>query len=347
MQLSGTRLVRNRSGYYQIAWTEPDSISGRARTRTYSCRTKDRAVAESVRRTWLTATNIVNGLVVEQTIGDLITKYLQGHVRQNGVSASQEWSLRPVLAFFGSDFMADLTIDRINIYRGVRAARVKGGTVRRELGALRAALTWCAFNGVLPAGTVLPHIPLPPMSQPRENYLSEAEERRMWAVASRLAVRVSTDIRFRRTGLFICIALGTGARSAAIEGLTWDRVDLDRTRGSIDFRLPGRKLSRKRRVVVPLSQRLRPVLLAAKMLDPGGMFVLGTNGSTRRGFEMFREKHGFDCTRHDLRRTFATLKAQRGVSMFDLAGLLGDNPETVSKHYAHHAPDHLRTAANA
>lgn len=47
---------------------------------------------------------------------------------------------------------------------------------------------------------------------------------------------------------------------------------------------------------------------------------------------------------HDLRRTWATLAARRGVALWQIAGVLGDTVEAVGAHYAHHAPDHLRGA---
>jgi hypothetical protein len=33
--------------------------------------------------------------------------------------------------------------------------------------------------------------------------------------------------------------------------------------------------------------------------------------------------------------------------MFDIAGILGDSVETVTKTYAHHHPDYLRSAINS
>jgi site-specific recombinase XerD len=46
-----------------------------------------------------------------------------------------------------------------------------------------------------------------------------------------------------------------------------------------------------------------------------------------------------------LRHTVATLLAQRGVSMFDIAGLLGNSPVVCARNYAHHSPEYLKGAA--
>ena len=49
---------------------------------------------------------------------------------------------------------------------------------------------------------------------------------------------------------------------------------------------------------------------------------------------------------HDMRRTWATHAAQNGVSLWDIAGVLGDSPVVVANHYAHHCADHLRGAVD-
>src|SRR5260221_7389331 len=52
------------------------------------------------------------------------------------------------------------------------------------------------------------------------------------------------------------------------------------------------------------------------------------------------------ATPRTLRHTWATLAAQAGVPLWEIAGGLGDTLATVMKNYAHHAPDHLRKAIN-
>jgi integrase len=52
-------------------------------------------------------------------------------------------------------------------------------------------------------------------------------------------------------------------------------------------------------------------------------------------------------TPHTFRHTWATWAAQRGVPLFEIAGMLGDTMKTVEKNYAHHHPDHLRGAVNS
>jgi integrase len=281
-------------------------------------------------------------------VGDVVERYIRDHVDLNRRGATQRWALKPILDHFGRWPLLDLNTGALRDYRRIRARRVADPTIRREMGALRAALSWAKDNDVAPKDWSIPTINLPPPGAPRENCLTEAEAQKLWDAAVAIATGPDPFPR-RRVGLFTCLALDTAARSAAIEGLTWDRVDV--VRGLIDFRDPGKSVSKKRRVPVPMSDRLLAVMQdahARRMSKGAGeLHVLGHTGSTHKPFNRLVDLLGLDCTRHDLRRTWATLKARRGVSMFEIAGVLGDKLETVMKHYAHHSPEHLRGAVNA
>jgi integrase len=55
---------------------------------------------------------------------------------------------------------------------------------------------------------------------------------------------------------------------------------------------------------------------------------------------------GPDILPHTLRHTCATWMLQRGVSIFDVAGVLGTSEAVIRKTYGHHAQDHLRAAVD-
>ncbi|WP_352246043.1 tyrosine-type recombinase/integrase [Candidatus Jettenia sp. AMX1] len=58
---------------------------------------------------------------------------------------------------------------------------------------------------------------------------------------------------------------------------------------------------------------------------------------------MAREKAGIDDFRfHNLRLTFATRLAQRGVDLYTISKLLGHVNITMTRRYAHHCPESLR-----
>jgi integrase len=345
--ISDTRLERSpKTGYWEIRWTEPGPPP---RTRTHSCRTKDRALAEQVRENWVKTCVGVVATTRDVTVGWLIREYRVHHIAAMHKGATQDWSLRPVERNFDLVTLSQLVAVVIQTYIRVRT-RVDGvsnSTVRRELGALRAVLSWADKNNLLPAGSRVPHIPLPPEGNPRTVVLTLANRDKVWDAAVR-RWRMTAPRSIDRTALFVLIALATGSRARAIETLTWDRVDFGTK--TIDFRDPGVRVTKKRRVAVPIADKLYAILLEEweGWGRPKSGPVLGHTGSTRKGFETFMAALGLaGVTRHDLRRTWATLAAQAGVPMWEIAGVLGDTVETVTKHYAHHSPGHLRAAVNA
>ena len=342
----------SRSGNYEVRWTERDPVTGAARTRAFSFRTKDRARADAEYRAWLAAANAVkhiSGGGPGDTLTSLADQYLSAK-RMVGRPAGKttEGSLDRVLEVLGSHAPTTLTDMDIEQYVAQRRRRVKGPTVRRELGALTAMLNWGKRKRIIPRNADLPLIELPEEGAPRQVVLSEAEVEVLWTAA---VVRFEDGSLFRaqrRVGLFVCLALETAARAKSIEKLRVDQVDL--AVGIVDFRDLGRsRQTKKRRVPVPISDRLRPVLARATIEAQmaGDPFVVAGGGSVRRSWGTFRDSLDIPpVVRHDLRRTWATLRARRGVPMDQIAAVLGDSVATTAKHYAHLDPDYLRAAVN-
>jgi integrase len=340
-----SKLEVNRSGFWEIRWTDVDGES-RQRSRTYSCRTRDRAVAEGVKLAWEAAQRAVAPAIAagSKTVDDVLAAYLAGHVGANGRTGAQQNNLRVVRRELGGVLVANLSESRVDWFRAKRLASGRAsGTVRRELGALRAALTWAERKRLVPAGLDI-RFDLPPDGAPRSRYLSEIEEAALWDAAAAL-VSGPLPAPQRRIGLFVCLALETAARAGAIRGLTWDRVDF--ARGMIDYRDPALAATKKRRVPVPMSDRLKPVLELAHSRSSGWGCVLGHSGSVRGPYERLRVREGLpDVNIHDLRRTWATLRVSWGVPMGEVAAILGDSVDVVERHYAMFAPGYLRSAVN-
>ena len=326
--------VRNKSGYYEVRWSEPDAKAKRSRSRSLSCGTKNKREAVAFREHFIKSQGVIAAATTSWTVQEILDAYERRHLRAGSVNA-----LYVIRRELGPLDVGDLTEDVIDAFRDKRLLSVTSGTVRRELNALKAGLNWAASRRRSPAilyGVDLPTIDLPADNPPRTNYLSETEEERMFALA---VARASNNDIFprRRIGLFLTIALETAARAGAIRGLTWDRVDF--TSGLIDFRDPSKVITKKKRVPVPISARLRPVLEEAyRRRDVNNNFVLEHAGSVRNPFVKFCDDHGFDCTIHDLRRTWATLRVKWGAPIEKVAAVLGDTIEVTTKHYAQFGP---------
>lgn len=351
MPVMDTSLARNpRSGVWEIRWTDTvikkDGTKG-YRSRTYSCKTKNKKEAERVRFMWLRAGAHTDKVIKSPTVAGMIMLYRDGHLDMDGISPSQWDSLKPIGRLLGKMDLATLENPDIIAYRQARRREgVKDATIRRELGALRAAFGWCRRTGSIGKNFELPDFDLPPDSDPRKVFLEDGIERRVWDEVS--ALEDPKTGRLSRVARFVCLALAAPARSSTIEALTWDRVDL--VGGWIDYRVPGKRITKKRQVPVPIGDRLRPILERARReaANPVDGYVLDHPGSTRKSWATLRKRLGLpDVWRHDLRRTWASLNTMAGVDMVQVAAVIGDTLATTTRHYAHLAPDHLRGAVNA
>ncbi len=214
-----------------------------------------------------------------------------------------------------------------------RRKPVKDGTVLRELGILRVALTWAKDENWI---TSVPHVEGPSTPEPRDRWLTREEAAALMAACGDFHIRV-----------FTALALHTAARTGAILELTWDRVDLSARR--IDY---GHGNEHKRRVLaVPLGDNLAALLAQARELARSNHVIEFAGkpvGSVRTGFlAACRRAELNGVTPHVLRHTAATWMAQKGVPMWQIAGLLGNTVEVVARIYAEHSPEHLRRATEA
>jgi integrase len=234
---------------------------------------------------------------------------------------------------------------------------IKPATARRELVVLGAALTWCWKDGKLDR---LVPIELPPQAEPRERHLTRAEAVRLLAGALGFYQDKSGKWRRNRFKInrhvarFILIGIYTGTRHDAILRLRWHRNPdggwIDLNAGVLHRRPDGAVETAKRRPPIPLPARLMLHMPRWKRLtehspiEYGGKPVL----KERRGFETARELAGLgsDILPHTLRHTCATWMLQRGVSIFDVAGVLGTSEAVIRKTYGHHAQDRLRAAVD-
>ena len=349
MSAPSYRLEKNRSGYFEARWSEKQP-SGKYRSKSWSTGCKDKASAKIATDNFFhTASQITNNKG-GKTVQDIADAYLES-AEGRDVGETQKIALSVTLRHFGPYVPAEVTNDVVQEYIRARRGKIvidgltrknkkgeilpiKDGTIRRDLGTLVAALNYGMRHRMFLRAD-LPVVDLPPDSPPREVWLDEKEEPEFWQMA---LDHSNGQNRLTRLTRFVCIGLETAARTEAIEELEWARVDW--IKGQIDFRVPGRRLSNKRRAVVPISSRLRPILEQA-YAERTGPFVVD-EGSIRTTFENFVAGTKFDyIQKHDLRRTWATLTARAGGNLDKIARVLADDIRTVMKHYAKHHPDYL------
>ena len=337
----GPRIELNPAGLYEVRWT----INGRSKR--LSTKTADMQEAQRFLASWILDTRKSPASVDTKSI---LTSYREEHVEEQVIDKRRiDDCFRPLYAEFGDLMPQELTCDRVAKYKvnrknGTHGRAVTDSTIRRELVALKAALNHAVKQKRVNPSDV-PAISLPPEAPSRDFWLNEAEEHAFVLLAAQTSV-----IRLSRIHRFVVLALETAARRKSIETLRWEQVDL--LAGVIRFDKDGKRIKKKRRVAVPISDRLRPILERAYQ-ERTSEFVLDTPYSVQHHFEALTARASqriglkfTNLTIHDLRRTWATLAARAGVNLFQIAGVLGDTVTTVEKAYAHHCPDHLRGAVN-
>jgi integrase len=322
------RIRKESNGTYYVRWHDG------SRSRKASLATADDAEAQRRFAIWLADEGADDPDAY--TIDELLTFYEDEHLPTLADQVRAVQRLAHVRRHFGPLAPTDLKPRVVADY--TRSRPVAPSTARGELQMLVAALNHNKRAGRI---SQTPYVALPPAGEPRDRFLSRVEIERLLNEARQTR---GADGRMSRVERFVWLALECAQRRRAIEVLTWDQVDLEH--GEIDFRIPGKRRTKKRQAVVPVSDRLQPMLARMHQERTSGC-VLDHTGSIRTTFETLVNKAGMpDVTPHVLRHSAATHMARSGVPLWLVAGVLGNSVQMVEKTYAHHCPDGLRSAVN-
>jgi integrase len=350
------RFSARRNCYY-ICWTEDGSDRQR------SAATADRREAEIALADFIRSRGQAGRPRDPAEV--LITDILGDYAGEHGPDTSAPWRIaaasKSLRVFWQGQAVSGVTRETCRAYG--RARGRSAGTVRRELGVLRAAINHAHREGRI-TRTVAVHLPERPAA--RDRWLTRSEAARLVAGALGYTFACYSDVRTRKVcwrmwdrerayarlhlPLFILIGLYAGARKDAILSLRWTQVDLDAAR--IDFNAPGGRRTNKRRARIPVTRKLLPHLRRAKRRGSDIGFVVSETGKrlgdVKRAFASACRRAGLTgVSPHVLRHTCATWLMQRGVPMWEAAGFLGMTRETLERVYGHHHPDYLETAAEA
>jgi integrase len=272
-------------------------------------------------------------------VTDALADYAQEHASHTNAPWRIAYAVVGLASFWEGRTVAEINKEACRRY--VTARDRSAGTVRRELGVLRAAINHAYREGRL---TRTPVVHLPEQPAPRDRWLSRRE-------AAALLHAALSEPRVRMyLPLFVLLGLYTGQRKEAILSLRWSQVDLDGAR--IDFNNPGARRTNKRRSKIPIPSRLLPHLRRARLRGAELGFVINDNGhrlrDIKRGFSTACRKAGLEgVSPHVLRHTCATWLMQKGVRIWDAAGFLGMTTVTLERVYGSHHPDFLKSAAEA
>jgi integrase len=324
-----------RDALWYINYTE------NGRSRECSTGTTDRKLAEIALAEFINIRNRDAGPRDPTAI--LITDVLADYAQEHGEQTAAPWriaaAVKGLVPFWQGRTVADVKGETCRAFTKARAR--SAGTVRRELGVLRAAINHAHKSGRL---TRVVFVHLPDRPEPRDRWLTRKE-----AAALLRAALAEPRVRLYLP-LFILLGLYSGARKEAILSLRWSQVHLEN--GRIDFNTPGARRTNKRRARIPIPAKLLGHLRRASKRGTELGFVINDNGKrlgdVKRGFaSACRYAKLDDVSPHVLRHTCATWLMQGGVPMWEAAGFLGMSRETLERVYGHQHPDYLRSAAEA
>lgn len=292
-----------------------------------------------------------SGLTVTQAADD----YWREHVAEKVIDKErQETIIAHLKAYFKNDTISGVDIVASQGYRDARRAGTIGGgkrrkngkasdsTIRRELVTLQAIANHAAkHRRIGPNAT--PATPMPSIELTSEIVGDAIDENDYLTQAELATALLEADGTLRD---FMEIAYYTAGRRRSIERLTKFQVSL--ARNQIDLRRPDetvlQRKSKKRRPKVPIDPLMRPTI--ERLMAAGEAeceWLLGSDRDMYRPFRKLMEslKLGHKANPHILRHSRATHLLQSGVSIYDVAKLLGDTVATVEKVYGHHCPEFL------
>lgn len=322
--------VQRFRGGFAIVWWEidPEDRAAAPKRRRVQLTAQDRASAEAeARQRWEAGDSDpwTMGRVMTGYLGSIVGKPSHGRRVDAWKAMKTFWE--------GVDPML-IDEPMCRAYRNTR--RVADATARYELLQISTALTWAIANG--PRLDRKPAIWLPSTPDRKIRHLTRPEFDRFYA-----------EVKAEHARLYVLMGLYTVARPSAILDLTWDRVDF--MRRQIDFTPRGHKQTNKRRTVVAIGERLLAALQDAYkgrtcefVIERGGKQV----ACIKKAFQAASERSGVHATPYTLRHTGAVWAAEGGVSMPELAQMMGhDDDRTTQKYYARFSPDHLRSVVDA
>ncbi|UFN49260.1 site-specific integrase [Roseomonas sp. OT10] len=268
-------------------------------------------------------------------LATVFARYYEKHAQHIVGAGNQRGNLRVMLETLPMGItVAELNLEAQQTAVAALRKRYAPGTVKRMLGATKAAVTWAWKNGEL--DRQMPFLSLPE-GEGRDRVLSIAELAALWSAEMPDHVR-----------MFLLLLIGTAGRPKAVLELTRFQCDLDRR--TINLNPPGRVQTKKRRPILPMAGFLRPwieAVPAGPLVAYRGQAVKKINGA----FQAARDLAGLDAevVPYAIRHTIATEMRARGVPEMELAGFLGHlmpNIRTTGR-YTHVAPDHLAHARRA
>lgn len=180
-----------------------------------------------------------------------------------------------------------------------------------------------------------------------------AEEVKLFSIPEKGRMRILTEeeeeklmqVLPEEIRLIARIILYTGMRRGEFANLEWDDVDLERGFIKITNKAHWHTKSKRTRQV-PIPDNIVEDLKRLRQISPEKPFRYSNDYLTRKLRKACEKVEIEPVTVHDLRHTFASRLAMKGVSLYTISKLLGHQEISTTQIYAKFLPDSLREVVN-
>jgi integrase len=319
--------LKPRGGIFYICWTNADGSPGRASTRTRDSKEAERRLARHV----VEHDRPRDQRLAETTVEAVLVRYWTHHTK----ALADRGIVRRVIGLVCDHApmvsLADFTIARQEQFLRDAMPNVTDGTRRRYMGVIEAATNWSYQRGEIERQ--IPVVAPRAVDGPGARALTPAEIGRFLSAAN--------GEHERRLALLLAT---TGARPQAILQLDWSRV----MPGAVDYDVPGRRRTKKRRARAPLAPTVAKYLEERRSLGP----VIQWSGRALKGHRMtiarIMVRAGLDATAYSVRKGSATWLAEQDVPEWEVGRFLAHRVGSgTTERYAHHRPGYMRATRDA
>lgn len=320
------------SGIWYIHWTD-----GRPRRR--STRTRDRELARAKLEDWrLKHAKPRHELPSDVPLAGVLVRYWIARGQHRFCKQPILHMLKAVPTHLPGITVAQFTPEKQELL--VKALAVSPSSARRYMGVVQTALNYAHRR------QEIAHVP---RLMPIEG--DEGEGARPFTEDELGAILAAARTPYQR--LYALLAITTGPRPSAPLQLTWDRVGPS----TIDYNVPNRRRTKKRRAIAPLAPTVARYLEAHRSVGPVvARHVKRTGGDPvnqpiRTYLSMVRrllKRAGIEGSAYGMRKGLATYLRAANVPEWEVGALLAHRvASSTTERYAHERPDYMAATKSA
>jgi len=330
---------RNGVGNYYIQF----NFNGK--TYCKSSKTTNKRTAERMEREWRDELHRIDELGERPRIK--LKDAFEHYINEKSGTGSSGYAKTNVKAV-NERMNTDVYVDEIRDWdlTKFKSLREKEGaapqTIKHHFQAIRSAIAWSKNNGYQVKDITFPKVKLP---KHRLRYLSAEEEKRLLTELDPFRKRPyrpdydfrppEENRRYHDNYDLVVLLLDTGARYSEIANIKWSAINIEK--GSINLWRP----KVRNESIVYMTKRVKDILQRRYDTRLSDEYVFTNSSGQPRGYQAKGIRAAIkragieDFKIHDLRHTCASRLVQSGLSLYEVANILGHTDISTTQIYAH------------